>query len=284
MDTVRASGPGVLRAGCNDDYDTATPTVAALLPCRRYARVRTAAAQARAVTHQAEATTSTGPAGSSPAQRERSAARPGSSSPATYAPGRPDPEGERLPPVGDGPERAGDGQRRRLHVREPGRRAQLLEVSLPRPGEAGLVGRLRVEVAHGPPEQAQRAAAARVVPHARGHDPARARHASHLHEPGDRVGHEVHDELGQRGVERVVVVGQPLGGGGPHVDRGEAGAGRGDEGQRRVHGRDGSRPEPLHQLRGQGTRPAADVEHPLTRSHAGRVGEQRRQRLGSTRP
>ena len=61
-----------------------------------------------------------------------------------------------------------------------------------------------------------------MVPDARRHDTALARHASHLPQARDGVGHEVHDELSKGRVECAVVEGQLLGCGPLDVDPGAA--------------------------------------------------------------
>ena len=70
----------------------------------------------------------------------------------------------------------------------------------------------------------------------------RPRHARHLAQAGDRVGHEVHDELRERDVERAVGERQLLGGGTPDVDAGMAVAGGRDERLGRVDGATASAP------------------------------------------
>ena len=73
-----------------------------------------------------------------------------------------------------------------------------------RAGEPRLVARRGGELVDRAPERRERAAAARVVPHARRDDAAGPGHARHLAQAQDGVGQEVHDELGQGGVDRVV--------------------------------------------------------------------------------
>jgi len=69
---------------------------------------------------------------------------------------------------------------------------------------AQLVVHVRHEGAGCVPERRERALAAGMVPDAGGDDPARPGHARHLAEARDGVGHEVHDELCECGVERIV--------------------------------------------------------------------------------
>jgi hypothetical protein len=99
-------------------------------------------------------------------------------------------------------------------LEEPG------QVAFADPGQVRLVVGRRVELAHGAPELAQRAAAARVIPHAGRHDSAGPGDPAHLPQPRGRVGHEVDDELRDRGVERAVRERQPLGRGQPDVHPG----------------------------------------------------------------
>ena len=54
------------------------------------------------------------------------------------------------------------------------------------------------------PERAERASAAGVIPDARGDHAAGARHAAHLRQSRDWVGHEMNDELGECCVELVI--------------------------------------------------------------------------------
>jgi len=102
-------------------------------------------------------------------------------------------------------------------------------MSLAAAGEVALARCVGVLVAGGSPEERERAAVSAVVPDAGGDRPGGAGHPRHLAQPGHRVGHEVHDQLGQRAVEAGVVVGEVLGGREPDVDLGEAVADRRDE-------------------------------------------------------
>ena len=107
-------------------------------------------------------------------------------------------------------------------------------VRWPARARSGLVVDVGIELPRGTPEGARRARAAAVVPDARGDDTAAARHARHLLEAGDGVGHEVDDELRERGIEGVVGKRQvfrrrPLDGG-----AGMTLARSGDEGLRRI--------------------------------------------------
>ena len=88
------------------------------------------------------------------------------------------------------------------------------------------------------------------------------------------------DELCERRVEGVVVEGQVLRGGEPHVHTGVSLARRFDERLRRIGGRHRVRAKPPDQLGRQRTRPAADVDHALAALDAGEVGELRGQLHG----
>ena len=145
-----------------------------------------------------------------------------------------------------------------------GRLEQLGKVTFPSPGEVRLVLSVRIDVVHRLPERRERAAAPGVIPHAGGDPSARPGDPSHLRQPGHGIGHEMNDQLGERGVELVVREGQLLGGAGPHVDPRDAFAQRRDERGGRIDRRDGVDAESLHQQRGQCAGSATDVEHPLT--------------------
>ena len=87
----------------------------------------------------------------------------------------------------------------------------------------------------------------------------------------------MHDELRERGVEGAVVERQALGRGLPDVDAGVPLPRGGHERLGRLDRRDVPGIEPPQQLGRERAGPAADVEHPLLRSHAGEVGELRRE-------
>ena len=107
----------------------------------------------------------------------------------------------------------------------------------------------------------KRRAAAGVVPDTGRDDPARPGHPAHVAQPGHRIGHEVHDQLGQCGVEGPVVVREGLGRALPDVQLGEARAGGRDERLRGVDGRDRGRAVAVDEDRREHARAAADVEH-----------------------
>src|SRR4051812_39882595 len=64
------------------------------------------------------------------------------------------------------------------------------------PHDGSLIGRFRIDLAGTFPERTQEGHLAWVVPHARGDDPARPGHASHLAYTRFRVAHEVDHQLG----------------------------------------------------------------------------------------
>ena len=106
---------------------------------------------------------------------------------------------------------------------------ELLEMALASTRQPGLVDDVGVELARDVPADAERTAAAVVVPDARGDDATRSGDPRHLPQPADRVAHEVDDQLGQGGVVRVVGEGEVLRGPGAYVDLGQPGAQCGDE-------------------------------------------------------
>ena len=159
-----------------------------------------------------------GASGSSRRQRSRSAERSVSTKASCIRARRPHAEGVRLPPLvearvlggrgdlahprhrGDPPHGTAPGGARR--VRRRGR------TRLRRRGRGrGPRARIR-RSAH-----VHRGSPTPTPPRRR-----RTRHASHLGEPGDGIGHEVHDELGERRVERGVGEGQVFRGGMPDID------------------------------------------------------------------
>ena len=97
-----------------------------------------------------------------------------------------------------------DRQRADLGFAQPGLRVQPGQIAVADAGPAGLVIRRRVQFAHRPPERRQRPAAARVIPDARGDQTAGPGDPAHFAQALHRVPHEVHDQLGQRGVEGMI--------------------------------------------------------------------------------
>jgi len=86
----------------------------------------------------------------------------------------------------------------------PGLAEELREVAFARAGEARLVGRVGVELADRVPVRAQRPLAAGVIPYACRHHAAASRDALHLADALAGIGHEVDDELRERGFEVAV--------------------------------------------------------------------------------
>ncbi len=246
------------------------PQVCPARPCVQ-AMARTAQARARIVN---------GASGSVVRHRSRSAARPAGSSVATYAPAGPTPCVERVPPVVErGVGTVGD-ERHWLDLLQARIGEQLLQVPGARSRQVRFIADARVHLPRHAPEQAQRTEAAGVVPDARRDDPARARDPAHLADPADRVGHEMHHELRERGIERVVVERQVLCARLPDVDAGMAGPSGRDERLGWIDRRDARRPDTVHEVAGQGPRPAPHIEDPLPGSHVGEVGHLRRQEPG----
>lgn len=89
----------------------------------------------------------------------------------------------------------------------------------------------------------------------------------------------MHDQLGQCGVETAVRERKPLGDSTLHGDLRKALADRRDEFGGRINRRDSGAAQPLHKLRGQRPRPAADVQYPLASRHTGQIRELHGQRL-----
>ena len=110
-----------------------------------------------------------------------------------------------------------------------------------------------------------------MIPDARRHCPSGSRHPRHLAQPGDGIGHEVHDQLGQCRVELSVAERQLFRRGAAHVDAGVTGAHRVHErfrGIDRAH-HNGARDE----LGAQRAGAAADVQGPRAVGDAGELGE-----------
>ena len=194
--------------------------------------------------------------------------------------GRADTERERLPPRIEPGLPHPDGQRGDLDRVQPGLREQFSQVTLADAGQVRLVVGAGIEFAHRPPEDAQRPAAARVVPDAGCDHAAGPGDPAHLPQARDRVGHEMHDQLGQRGVEGGIAERQPFGGGVPDVHIGQPLARRGYERRGRFHRAHRVRADPLHQFGGQRAGSASYVEQPLAAAGPGQVGELCRERLG----
>jgi hypothetical protein len=102
----------------------------------------------------------------------------------------------------------------------------------------------------------------------------------HLRQPGHWIGHEVHDQLGESEIEAVVGERETFSHGALHVDPGQAGTDGGDERGGRIHRADGAHTKTVHQLCGQSSRPASDVQRPLARLDLGQFHKPRSQRPG----
>src|SRR5205085_12085106 len=98
-------------------------------------------------------------------------------------------------------------------------------------------------------------------PDAGGDAASRAGHTAHPAQAGYRVGHEVDDELCERGVELVVAERQLLGRRAADVDSRVSRLRRSDELLGRINGGDVSRSDAANELGDEGARSAADVEH-----------------------
>ena len=162
---------------------------------------------------QARAGIVNGAGGSRARQRSRNAACLSGSRRGHERARRADAAGERLPPRIEGLVLEGGVQDRALDLAQAGRVEQRGEVALAHAREVRFVLGAGIDLASGLPEQAERAALAGVVPDARGDDAAAPDDARHLGQPGDRIRHEMDDELGEGRVERPVRERQVLGGG-----------------------------------------------------------------------
>ena len=116
-----------------------------------------------------------------------------------------------------------------------------------------------------------------MIPDAGRDDAARPGDPGHLAEAGDRIGHEVDDELGERGIEGAVLERDRLGAGLADVDPREPVADGRDERRRRIERGHVIRADARDELPGQGARPRPDVEDALTGPDPGEVGHLRRQ-------
>jgi hypothetical protein len=94
------------------------------------------------------------------------------------------------------------------------------EVTTASPRKRVLARSPGIELGCRRPEQAERTPALVEVPHTRRHDAARLDHTTHLAKSGHRVGHEVHDQLGERSVEHVIRKRKLLGAGAMHFNSG----------------------------------------------------------------
>jgi hypothetical protein len=177
--------------------------------------------------------------------------------------GRAHAQSEGLPPLLERLVLDGDGKGASLHIVEAGRPESFLEVALSRACKIRLVMHSRFEFPCCRPERPEWSLPTRVIPHARRDGASGADHARHFSESGDRVDHEVHDELGKGHIEGVVrerkVLRRRLLGPDPRQAR----ANRCNEGRRRLDGRDGSGTESPNKFRRQGSWARTYVESSL---------------------
>lgn len=117
------------------------------------------------------------------------------------AAGGPDAERERLPPLLECRMLDAHREEHGFDLAQACRLEQLLQVPLSRARKIGFVLNLGVENARRFPERAERPPAAGMIPDAGSDKALRAGHARHLRQPGDRVSHEVNDELRHDRVE-----------------------------------------------------------------------------------
>ncbi len=162
-------------------------------------------------------------------------------------------------------------------VVEASRLEQLLQVTSAGAGELGLVGGRRIELADGVPERPEGTFATGVVPDTGNDHAALAGDPCHLAQAGDRIGHEVHHQLSQRRVEGAVVERKGIGRCLADVDARVPLARRLDEWRGRIDGGDGRRADPCHELGGERTGPASDVQHSLACLGIAQVGHLRRE-------
>ena len=225
----------------------------------------------RASTTHAVAACSNGGSGRSARQRSASSVRVASSKRRDVRPGGPDAEQVRRPPLVERRERDADGQRRRADVDQPGLLGELGEVTLAAPGRCPSPRGRRSRPARTASQKTESGPVGPgAVPDARRHRAARPGDPPHLAQPGDRVGHEVDDQLGQGRVEGVVVVRELLRGPLAYVEpRGTA-------------------PEPRRRTTATGRRPpprrATAVDEGLRSARPGRSPRRARGHPGRRRP
>lgn len=168
-----------------------------------------------------------------------------------------------------------DGENGLLDLTQTSRLEELGQVALVGARKLGFVRHVRIELARRLPEQSERPAAAGVIPNACGHDTTRARYSRHLAKPGYRVGHKVNNELSESCIKCLILKRQLLGTATARVDAGVTHLHCCDKGFGRINGGHGRRPEPAHQLGGQGARTAAHIHHSLTSHHSCEIREPR---------
>ena len=213
-------------------------------------------------TAQARAETTNGAGGISARHRSRRASRRSGSRPATCTPAGPTPyvngshqssnvrcsTSTEIDPSSTSASPASSASRSRSPRRAPGSRD-----SSTTSGSSSRAASQKCD--SGPPPPAWSHTQAPTTPPGQ-------RHTPHLAQPGDGVGHEVDDELGEGDVEGAVGERQAFGGCRPHVDPGVPRARSLHESLRRVDGRDGSRGRRV--VRARSTR--APGPHPTSRT------------------
>jgi hypothetical protein len=153
---------------------------------------------------------------------------------------------------------------------QPRRIEQLLEVTLTGAGKAGFIIDRGVEFSRSFPEPAERPASAGVIPDTCRDYATCSRYTCHLSQPGDRIVHEVHNELGDGRVEGSVRKRQMFRRCLFDLNAGQPFSSREDELIGRVDGRNAGRAEPADKLGRERPGPAADVEDALRPGYTGK--------------
>ena len=162
-----------------------------------------------------------------------------------------------------------------LDLVQPGVVEQPQKVALAGTCALRLILDLGIEFLCRIPEEAERALAASVIPHACCHDTAWASDAHHFAQPLSGICHEVNDELRENSVECLVRERQLLCRAKSHGDAGVTVSGRRDERLGRINSRNEVRSQPPHQLGSKGAWTAADIEHSMTSRDPREIGELR---------
>jgi len=144
-------------------------------------------------------------------------------------------------------------------------------------GQRGLVLHRKAEVASGTPEAGYRRPLAGVVPYACRNDAVASCNSRHLAQTRNRVGHEVNDELRERGVELAVLERQRLRWSAADVGVGVPCLRGGDKWLGWIDGRDRLGSEPRDELGGERAGPASDVQRAIARRQAREIRELRSQ-------
>ncbi len=190
------------------------------------------------------------------------------------------PEREWLPPVVETRVLDGDPESGLLDRVQSSFSEELCELTLARPGEPRLIVDVAIEFARRVPEAAERSLASMMVPDACGHDASLASHAGHLAQAHDGIFHEVDDQLGQRGIEGLILERELRRGRSSYVDRGISLLRSCDESVGRIDRSDGRRSQALDEFGGQCTRAASDVEHAHCVDDHSEFGKHRREWRG----